>query len=103
MRNPYDKHHVYPKKHRQFGTQKKRVLKKYHRAWHILVSDLHPEEAVQRFSDVLWQKVELTPTQAQAREVFLEGRTLEEAFALALTDFLPDEPFFRALLAEGSG
>jgi len=46
MRRKYNKHHPYSKKHRQFGTETKRVKIDEHRAYHQLVGDKDPINAL---------------------------------------------------------
>jgi len=46
------KHHVYPHKHRHKGTTEIKYVKGWeHRLWHMLVSDMHPADAIRYLAD----------------------------------------------------
>jgi hypothetical protein len=46
MKPSYNKHHPYSKRYRQYGTETKTVLIKEHRAYHELVGDKDPVNAL---------------------------------------------------------
>ena len=46
MKPKYNRHHVYSKRHRQYGTETKTVLISEHQAYHEISKDMHPVDAL---------------------------------------------------------